>query len=103
MLDLPDRIKGKLIKVLSEEKNVKQAILFGSRARGDARINSDIDLALLGSHIPLSINTKLRDAAGLYTLDIVRIDGLDNGSLMESIDRDGVVIYSCEETPALAQ
>ncbi len=62
-----------------------------------------LDLALLGSHIPLSIHTKLREAAGLYTLDIVRIDGLDNDSLMESIDRDGVVIYSYEETSSHAR
>src|SRR5690554_2569306 len=102
MLELPDKVKGKLIKVLSEDKNIKQAILFGSRARGDARINSDIDLALLGSHISLSTHTRLREAAGLYALDIVRIAGLDNDSLMESIDRDGVVIYSCEETAELA-
>lgn len=103
MLEIPDNIRDKLINVLSKEKSIKHAILFGSRARGDARTNSDIDLALLGPHIPLSIHTKLREAAGLYTLDIVRIDELENDSLMESIERDGVVIYSNEETSALAQ
>lgn len=97
MLDLPDKIKEKLITVLAREKRIEQVILFGSRARGKARINSDIDIALIGSQIPLSIHTKLREAAGIYTLDIVRIDELENESLMKSIDRDGVIIYSCEE------
>lgn len=93
MLDLPDSLRKKLIQVLSEETSVQQAILFGSRARGDAKVNSDVDLALIGSQIPLSIHTKLREAAGLYTLDIVRIDELDNQSLLESIERDGSIIY----------
>jgi predicted nucleotidyltransferase len=102
MLDLPEKIKVKIISILSNERKVKQAILFGSRARGDSKINSDIDLALVGYDIPVSLNTKLRDAAGLYTLDIVRMDGLDNDSLIANIKRDGVLIYGREETSALA-
>lgn len=102
MLDLPEKIKIKIISILSNERKVKQAILFGSRARGDSKINSDIDLALVGYDIPVSLNTKLRDAAGLYTLDIVRMDGLDNDSLVANIERDGVLIYGREETSALA-
>lgn len=96
MLKLPENINKKISLVLSAEKNVCQAILFGSRARGDSRHNSDIDLALVGHDIPLSLNTKLREAAGLYSLDIVRIDDLEDASLMHSIERDGVVIYSRE-------
>jgi predicted nucleotidyltransferase len=102
MLDIPEKIKIKIISILSNERKVKQAILFGSRARGDSKINSDIDLALVGYDIPVSLNTKLRDAAGLYTLDIVRMDGLDNDSLIANIERDGVLIYGREETSALA-
>ncbi len=103
MVDLSETIKANIIAVLREEKSVKQAILFGSRARGDARYNSDIDLALLGDAIPLSLHTKLRRAAGLYTLDIVSLDRLENDDLIESIERDGVVIYNSETATALAQ
>lgn len=102
MVDFPETIKNKIILILSNEPKVKQAILFGSRARGDSKINSDIDLALVGYDIPISLHTKLRDAVGLYTLDIVKIDGLENDSLMASINQDGVLIYSNEETSAFA-
>jgi predicted nucleotidyltransferase len=102
VLNLPEHIRVRIIWILSKERKVEQAILFGSRARGDSEINSDIDLALIGGDIPISLNTQLRDAAGLYTLDIVRIDGLIDDSLMADIQRDGVLIYSREEAATLA-
>lgn len=100
MLNIPNVVQKRILSVLSKESTVKQAIVFGSRARGDARPNSDIDLALVGCNIPLSLFTKLREAAGLYSLDIVRIEGLDNDELRSSIERDGVTIYGREETAA---
>lgn len=97
MLIVPESVKTRLISVLIREPSVEKAILFGSRARGDAEEHSDIDLALLGKDIPLSVNTKLRDAAGLYQLDIVRVNELDNEMLRSNIEREGIVIYSAEE------
>jgi predicted nucleotidyltransferase len=91
---LPERVKLKIIHVLSQETSVGKAMLYGSRARGDARDGSDIDIALFGDNIPLYLNTRLRDAAGLYKLDIVRFDELDQVELKENILRDGIEIYS---------
>ncbi len=94
MSGLPERVKLKIIHVLSQETSVGKAMLYGSRARGDARDGSDIDIALFGDNIPLYLNTRLRDAAGLYKLDIVRFDELDQVELKENILRDGIEIYS---------
>ena len=69
--------------------------------RRDARANSDIDLALIGNDIPLSLHTKLREKVGLYSLDIVRMNELDDELLLESINMDGVLLYSREESAAL--
>lgn len=102
MLDLPDRIRLKIVSILSAEPSVQQAFVFGSRARGDARTNSDIDLALAGRRIPISLNTQLRESIGLYSIDIVRIDDLDNDDLKASIERDGIVIYTAEDAVTLA-
>lgn len=97
---LPEKIKNKWIAILSDEMTVEQAILFGSRARGDARANSDIDLALIGTEIPLHIHTKLREAAGLYQVDIVRLSELDNHVMMENIEREGFVVYRRDQASA---
>jgi len=69
--------------------------------RRDARANSDIDLSLIGENIPLSLHTKLRENVGLYSLDIVRMNELDDELLLESINMDGVLLYSREESAAL--
>jgi predicted nucleotidyltransferase len=101
MFDLPKKNKTRIIDTLSKESTVEQAIIFGSRARGDSKLNSDIDIALIGCNIPISLNTKLRDSAGLYQLDIIRVEDLDNASLLANIKRDGVVIYGKEESAGL--
>ena len=93
MNGLPERVKLKIVHVLSQEKSVGKAVLYGSRARGEARDGSDIDIALFGENIPLYLNTRLRDAAGLYKLDIVRFDELDQLELRDNIHRDGIEIY----------
>ncbi len=102
MLNLPESIMERIISILSKERNVEKVILFGSRARGDARSNSDIDLALICDNIPLSLHTKLRDNVGLYSLDIVRMNELDDELLLESINKDGILLYSRDEAAALA-
>ena len=82
-----------LVTECDKEPGIAKVILFGSRARGDHRANSDIDLAIAGERIPLRINTRLRDAAGLYSLDIVHLSDLDNPELLEEIDNEGITIY----------
>lgn len=98
MSNLPVNIKDRIISILSNENTVKQAILFGSRARGESKDNSDIDLALVGNDIPLSLNTKLRDIVGLYQLDIVRMDSLEDGVLKDNIVKDGITIYRLDSS-----
>jgi predicted nucleotidyltransferase len=90
---IPDRVLSKIIPLLSLEPSIDKVILFGSRARGDNKPNSDIDLALDGTNIPLRVSTNLRDAAGLYKLDIVRLRELDDEDLLNEIQQDGKVIY----------
>jgi len=77
---------------------VEKIILYGSRARGDNRERSDIDLAI---DCPLA-STKdwhriidiIEDADTLLGIDCIRLDGLaKNNPLKEAILRDGVVLY----------
>jgi predicted nucleotidyltransferase len=93
VISLPNELIRKLTTVLEAEPTVEHVSLFGSRARGDNRENSDIDLALTGREIPLSLYTRLRDSVGLYKLDIVNVEEVDNEDLLEEIQTHGQIIY----------
>jgi predicted nucleotidyltransferase len=79
--------------VLREHRQVKRALLYGSRAKGTYRIGSDIDMVLDGEDIPfrelLKIETQL-DALDLpYHFDVSVLQRLSNPELLEHIRRVG--------------
>lgn len=68
--------------------------VFGSRARGDFKNNSDIDIAVEGEvnrekQIEIMNSFDLLDIP--YMVDIVFICELQKEELIESIKRDGVI------------
>ena len=82
--------------VVDEIRSLAQkytVILFGSRARGDFREKSDIDLAVEGGDfIRFSIDVN-EDTSTLLKFDIVDLDEKIQEELMESIQREGRVLY----------
>ena len=69
-------------------------ILFGSRARGDHRERSDIDLAIYGmpsDRQPL-FQSALEDLPTLLDFDVVFITDQTSESLKQNIKRDGIII-----------
>lgn len=82
------------MKLLSENPRIERAILFGSRAKGNYREGSDIDIAIQGARILGADRTDLLvKYEGLnlpWKLDIVLYDQSDSEALKEHIDRVGV-------------
>lgn len=73
--------------------NIQKVLLFGSRARGDFKERSDIDLAVSGgktNEFGLAVDEETHT---LLKYDIVDLDGVVQKELRESIDREGVVLY----------
>jgi predicted nucleotidyltransferase len=68
---------------------IDSVLLFGSRARGDARGDSDYDVAVLfkGGERPATVRTLLSDAAYRHMLAGVHIRPL--AVLVEQISEDG--------------
>lgn len=95
---LPVALAEPLRAVLCAYPTVQRAILFGSRAKGTHRPNSDIDLCLVAPDLPFS--DYLRLAAALdervmpYSLDLVLQHHIDNPDLLAHIQRVGVVLYN---------
>jgi predicted nucleotidyltransferase len=84
--------------------NVKQVILFGSYAKGTAREDSDIDVAVVFERIDgdyLDVITRLsrirRDVE--HRIEPVALEELnDRSGFLEEITKSGVIIYAREKT-----
>lgn len=68
-------------------------ILFGSRARGDYHERSDIDLAASGGKVDLFGLAVDEETSTLLKYDIVNLDRAVQAELLESIKKEGVLIY----------
>lgn len=87
-----------IISILSKNPRIDRVLLFGSRAKGNFRIGSDIDLALTGKELELDdiLDASLEiDNLNLpYKFDLVIYDRIKEPALLEHIDRVGVALFS---------
>lgn len=72
---------------------VRELILFGSRAKGTAAERSDIDIALAGCGDFERCKEEIEDIPTLYTIDVVNMDTCGNALLMEDIKKYGRKIF----------
>ena len=81
------------IKDLAQNYQIARVILFGSRARGDYRKTSDIDLAVSGGDITRFALDVEEETPTLLKYDIVNLDGPVQDELLASIAKEGTVLY----------
>lgn len=81
------------IVALAKKYQVEKVILFGSRARGDYRRTSDIDLAVSGGDVMNFTVAVEEETATLLQYDIVNLDGAVQAELLDSIRREGKIMY----------
>lgn len=83
--------------VFARFPGVEKAILYGSRAKGNFKTGSDIDLTLIGgaltSDLCSAIASELDDLLLPYTIDLSIFIMLNHTELREHIERVGVVFY----------
>jgi predicted nucleotidyltransferase len=88
------------IRDLARNFPIRRVVLFGSRARGDNQVASDIDLAVF----PLPdfnnrgvFSGEIDDLATLLKIDLAFIDEQTDADLLERINREGVLLYERSE------
>ena len=81
------------IRALAEQYGLHQVILFGSRARGDYKERSDIDLAVHGGNIPAFSLAVDEETETLLKYDIVDLDRPTDAALLDNIRKDGMILY----------
>lgn len=94
---LKESIIARINAVFAACPEVKRVILYGSRAKGDFRSSSDIDLTIEGDDVTSSqlsrVELALDDLLLPYTVDLSLLRQIDNPDLLAHISRVGVVFY----------
>lgn len=92
---LPDFVLQEIIATIKKYPQVTQAKIFGSRAKGNYKRYSDIDIAIyadttksLSSHIKYD----LEELYIIYFVDVLHYEHTSNQAIKEHIDRVGVNI-----------
>ena len=87
-----------ILAILKEFPQVQEAIIFGSRAKGNHRNGSDLDIAVKGPDLNLEIvsiiSYRLNEETSLpYKFDILDYQSIHNPELTDHINRIGVSVY----------
>jgi len=101
-MGLSDATLEVICATLARFPQVEKGVLFGSRAKGNFKPGSDIDLTLRGEGLTLSllcdIDAALDELLLPYEIDLSIYDQLGHAELVAHIDRVGLVIYQKSQT-----
>ncbi|HEY8904589.1 MAG TPA: nucleotidyltransferase domain-containing protein [Rhodoferax sp.] len=98
---LPERTVNQICAALAQYPQVERAVLYGSRAKGDFKPGSDIDLTLHGPDLTqklcATIAEALDDLLLPYTIDLSVFAELKHPELEAHIQRVGVVFFERDQ------
>lgn len=95
---IENNLKLQLEEIFNKYSEIDKVLLFGSRARGDNKYNSDVDLCIIGeslSHLTLAkINMDINEIDTHLSFDVLAFNELSKEELIKNVIREGVVIYN---------
>lgn len=95
---LDDATIRRIQDILSQFPEIESAVIYGSRAKGNYKPGSDIDLSLIGKTLTenrlLQLENRLDELLLPYQFDINRFHALQNKALIEHIERIGRDFYT---------
>lgn len=86
--------------VFHAHSKIDSVKIFGSRAKGNHRKNSDIDLAIIGNIDSFEmevVSSELEDLPLPYKFDAKALNQIISTELLEHINRIGVTIYDSKK------
>ena len=98
MFGLSKDTLAKIRQSIHKLAQIDKVIIYGSRAKGNYRNGSDIDITLFGENLNLNnsiypLMDLLDDLYLPYMFDISIFDKIDNQNLKDHINRVGQVFY----------
>lgn len=86
-----------IINCLAQYQAIEQVVIYGSRAKGNYKRGSDIDLTIIDDGLSFSellqLETKLDDLLLPYKIDLSLKRQISNPDLIEHINRIGIILY----------
>ena len=100
MYGLSDKEFDEMTAIFSKCKNLEKVILYGSRAKGNYKKFSDVDITLEGVNLTLAdlfqIQDLLYESDLPYMYDVSIFSEITNPDLIDHIKRRGIVIWERE-------
>lgn len=98
MFGLKENDINDITKVLNQFPEVEEAYIFGSRAKGNYKNGSDVDIALKGKQLSYETILELsgilnEDSLMPYRFEILNYHTIKSKELVDHIDRVGVIVY----------
>ena len=101
---LTERDMKTIFNIFQKYPEIKEVLIFGSRAKGNWKTGSDLDLAILNSAVSfkmlLALKSDFAESNLPYKIDLVNLSQLKNNDLIEHIKRVGLLFYSSENIHA---
>lgn len=103
MFGLSEKIINEIQTVLSSFPQIEKALIYGSRAKGNYRDDSDIDVCLFGENLSAEnttkpLSAKLGSIDCLYEIDLTIYDKIDCSKVKKYVDDWGKIIYQKNKT-----
>lgn len=94
-----------IVAILRQHSEVEEAIIFGSRAKGNYKNGSDVDIALRGTALDYLITNNIsyilnEETQMPYKFDVLNYHSISNKDLTDHIDRVGISFYKRPEADA---
>lgn len=84
--------------IFKNYSEIERVIIYGSRAKGNYKPYSDIDITLVGLKIDITLQNKIEneldDLLLPYKFDVSVFHKIENKDLVDHINRIGKIIFS---------
>ena len=101
--DLPPGTRERLTRIFAAYPELREVVLYGSRATGTSTPRSDIDLATRGitDHRLGALALDLEESDILQKCDVRAYESIESAALRDHIEREGVAIYRADAARAI--
>ena len=93
-MNLSESIINEIIDISKKYYRINKVVLFGSRARGDNEVKSDIDLAIYcDGDLSLFIEEIENTTHTLLEFDFSNMNNIVDNFFIEQVEKEGIVLY----------